>query len=1526
MRLRKLVLLSGAFALGIVFGAAALAVFAVTSTQFGRDWVREVVVAQLRPSVHGTLFVGRLGGSLLGDVTLDSLEVRDKLDSVFLASGPIRVSFDVRDLMDRKIVLRSVEVTRPFIRVKEHTDGEWNWRHIFPREKAQPRLTPRGREFGDYIVIDSAVIHDGHVLVVQRWLPDDSLTGGRRDSAIRVALADTHVEIRADSEGYMRSLRWKALNALTGRVRLAHPDSQGEQFAVRQVAFIETDPPFRLQNAHGTVRKNDDSVWIALDRFELPHTVAQGRGKIWWGSRLPMRWDLALQSDSAGLADFAWIHPSIPDKGGGAVRVAIHNKRDNLRAMEYVLTGLDARSFRSRIKGAMTFVVGEPVLGLTNVALTLAPANFDLLRRFNEGPFPFDWQGDLRGTIRGIGGPVNRLVVSDAQLLYDDANVSGAVSRLRGRGMLDILKPALTKFLAFHVDADHLDLRTAQALNADFPRLNGAVRGRLTLDSVWTDVRFSQAELTHADGPGDSTIATGSGRMTLGQGRDPIRYDLDVAFAPLALTTLARSFPAIPVRGLMSGPMVIRGTVDSLEVASSEGLRGVAGTIAFAGRVDADAPRYAFNGRGTFEALDLRALSARDVPSTSIFGSFVADVEGDSLGNLRGSVSTDAGRGLVDGARLYTMRAAATIADGHLRVDTVRVESAALTLSAGGGLGLLPGVSDTLHLVAAVDSLGGLRRYLNPPGGAPLDPGLDSLVGTLAVDARLFGRTDSLALSGTVDARSILWQGNTAKSIKGRMEMRDVTGRRMLSAHLTVDTATYGALQLSHAEVDARSRDTVRTDIVARALMRAGPTALVQARMDRYPDSTAYLIDSAEVTTGDNAWRLVRPARVLDAPRGLVVDTIALRGSRRGTVSIAGLLPHAGSGVDLVVRGDAVPLADIAQLAQVTGSVRGDATLSTRITGAREAPVMALAGELRGASVGPGQLGAVRVTGSYGARRLSAALELRRDTVLALTANVQLPLDLALVPRATRLLGDSLRGRIRTVRADLSIAEAFTTAIDSSSGRLDADVQIGGTWRAPRLTGDVTVTDGAARLTGLGRVVVEHVGAVVRLLGDSMELVRVDAQSVQTRLKGGRRTGTVRLTGGIGFRDAENPVLGLRLVASGFNVIDRPGVGDVDVSGDLRLTGPFRAAELAGAITVERGDIYIRDFAQKRVVSLDNPDLYRASDSVLAAARRELPSTAADFLNTLALRNVRIEMGNDVWLRSSEASINLDGSVQVARRRLLRGLDSAQAQFTLDGQLRVKRGSYRLNIGEVVQRTFDVERGSIRFFASDAELNPALDISAIHTVRKFNLALAGQDKRIRARIGGTLNTPTLDFESADDARLSQSDLISYLVTGEPSLGVGDPTGSGTGAAGTAANALITTVGSALGDKLASLGVLDVVQIQTAGIDRSNSAANRDIGTQLLSNTRVGGGIQLGDRTYLSGNVGLCPLAQQQSSRTLSITDYLGLKVEYRINGTYSLSAGVEPSTSGLQCSDKDVRGFASTPPQVGLDFTGVWRF
>src|SRR6185312_2222849 len=168
--------------------------------------------------------------------------------------------------------------------------------------------------------------------------------------------------------------------------------------------------------------------------------------------------------------------------------------------------------------------IGAPILLVRNVDVRADPVNFDLIRTLNGKPFPEDWQGDLNGTVKARGGPLTHFVVDDARGSFTDAHVRGAVSRFSGNGELDILEPAFTTFHGFHVDAQQLDLRTPEYLFPSFPRLGGFASGTATLDSSWLDVRFSNANLVHQDGPGDPTRLTGSGRITYGE--PYMQYDL----------------------------------------------------------------------------------------------------------------------------------------------------------------------------------------------------------------------------------------------------------------------------------------------------------------------------------------------------------------------------------------------------------------------------------------------------------------------------------------------------------------------------------------------------------------------------------------------------------------------------------------------------------------------------------------------------------------------------------------------------------------------------------------------------------------------------------------------------------------------------------------------------------------------------------------------------------------------------------------------------------------------------------------
>ena len=455
-----------------------------------------------------------------------------------------------------------------------------------------------------------------------------------------------------------------------------------------------------------------------MQHFDLPGSTGTGRARVVWGSGLPTRYDVRVVGDSVSLNDVAWVYPYLPRTGGGSMWLHIHNDPRDLHVLQYSLSRMDVRTTKSHLLGDITFAVGGTVLGVRDVSMTASPADWDLLRVFNGKPFPYDFQGTLTGTVRARGGPVNRFVVDEAHIAYDDAHVPGAVSRLSGRGMLDILTPAYTVFRGFDVNVERLDLRTPRALNKSFPPLGGWAEGRARLDSLWLDVRLSNADVTHHDGPAPPNHFTGGGRVTIGD--KFLTYDLALDASPLSLTTLARSYPMLTARGLLTGPMELKGTVDDLYVKTT--LTGAAGTFTYDGMVDSYEPSYALRGHGTATKLDLRTLFAPNeapagsslskTPATSLDLAFDADVRGTGVTDLAGTLALDVGRSTVDKLRLFGGVARLGFGDGRVRVDSLDVESPAFHVAARGGLGLAPNASDSLRFTATVDSLGGLRRYL----------------------------------------------------------------------------------------------------------------------------------------------------------------------------------------------------------------------------------------------------------------------------------------------------------------------------------------------------------------------------------------------------------------------------------------------------------------------------------------------------------------------------------------------------------------------------------------------------------------------------------------------------------------------------------------------------------------------------------------------------------------------------------------------------------------------------------------------
>ena len=1529
MTRRRAVVLGSAMVLGIIGVVILVGIVMLTQSPYGRDLVRQVVESQLRGAVQGRVHIGTVGGNLLTGVTIDSIEIRDPSDSIFVATGQIRVHYDPRDLLDRRLIVSRLEVHRPVVRITRGADRQWNFRRIFGRRSPGAPPRPRG-SLGELIVANNVIIHDGEFTLAMPWQPDRDLTGAARDSAIAYGLQREDEDIRVADSGYVRRRYWTNIDARLAHARIAHPDSAGLRFVISSMDVIEFDPPFQVSGLVGDVQVRGDSVLMDVAKFNLPGSTGSGHGRIWWGSDLPVRYDIHVRGDSVSLADVAWIDSSIPREGSGSTLLHIRNNRDNLRILEFALSEMDVRSHESHVRGSMTFGNGAPSLLITDVDLDMEPMDFRLLEAFAGRPFPLPWRGTITGNVRGRGGPVERFRLDSSYVVFADANVPGATARGSARGVVDISDPANPVFRGVAANVDAFDLRTAQFLNPAFPRLRGTVSGQAVLDSVWTDVRVSDATITHMDGSAPRTTLTGGGRVTLGE--TYVAYELDMLADSISYSVLAASYPGFPLRGNAAGPLWVAGTIADMELAGR--LSGPAGALEFNTRLDSELPSYAASGVLDLDDVDLSALLDRlDVPASRVAASIEGSVRGSSMADLEGNLNALIFESLLDQIPVDAGGARMTFANGIARVDTLHLSSSVAKVEASGGIGLARHTADSLLVRVATGSLDAWRGLMGAPATSS-DAGGDSLSGDIRLDMTFAGTlappepgsdSGTLGVRATLAVRDLDMPELRAAAVDGTARFSDLRGSPSGTVSLNVDSARVGRYSISSAQGNVRfdgsreGRITLGAQLTSRASVHGSAAVLLSGNesMRVYVDSLAAMVRSP---AGDErTWRLERPALLASTRVGFEMDTLALRGPDGARLLAAGVLPVIDS-LNAVIIAERVPLRDVGAVAQIPVPLDGAVTMTFLARGVRDAPRYVFDGRTIGARVGEVQTDELRIRGEYERRRLSTDLVLARADNVLVRARTDVPVDLAIVPRSRRVLYEPLSGYIQANRVDLSALETFTSAIRNASGTFTIDARLNGTPASPRMNGSLAVNGGALDIPQLGTVRLRDLNADVQFLSDSVDVRGVTAAS------GSQRLSSLLLRGGIGFSPGDLPRLGLELQLQNFHVVGRPRLADLDVSTtpNLRLRGPLDALVLTGGVRVERGTVYLPELSGKQLIALDDPELYTIVDTTRAENRTLLPAAPSTVTN-LTLRDVEVVMGDEVWLRGPEANVILGGRLSLTTTPA--GTEDISGRpverLALLGALTADRGTYRLNLG-VVQRTFEIEQGTVRFFG-ESEFNPGLDIRGLYTVHRVDPRAAQPDVRIRATIGGTLADPELSIGGADDARITESDALSYLVLGVPSLQVGGVQQSNQH---TATALAISSIGSYLTDRAAG-GLFDYVTFQTGGLDAAESGFG-DASQTLLAGSRLGLGLQVSDRAFVSLQAGLCQVVDAAYGRGFRATDFagsLGVKLDYRLSQALIFSAGVEPGASALYCRTTDAaRGFAPTPQQWTFDLFRTWRF
>ena len=302
-----------------------------------------------------------------------------------------------------------------------------------------------------------------------------------------------------------------------------------------------------------------------------------------------------------------------------------------------------------------------------------------------------------------------------------------------------------------------------------------------------------------------------------------------------------------------------------------------------------------------------------------------------------------------------------------------------------------------------------------------------------------------------------------------------------------------------------------------------------------------------------------------------------------------------------------------------------------------------------------------------------------------------------------------------TLREQGMLSGLFPGLLQESMGDCSFDLQGGGSWNRPLISGTLSLQRAGAYLPAPG-IRLRDVSLAARLEGGVIRVESFRAVSGSGSLNG---SGTVRLDG---LR-----LSGYRGVLRGenFQAVYLPELR-LKVNPELTFEGTMEKCAVRGTITVP--ELLVNDPPSAAVV--------QPSSDVVVPGRKDAPAAMSgpefDIVTTVTL-------GDSVVIRSRGLDARLEGGV-----RLAVGRDGAA---TGNGEIRVSRGSY-VFYGIML----DIERGRALF--KGPVQRPTLDILAVRTVESVKAGVA---------VTGTPENPVITLYSAPG--MADVDVLSYIMLG-----------------------------------------------------------------------------------------------------------------------------------------------------------------
>jgi hypothetical protein len=1048
-------------------------------------------------------------------------------------------------------------------------------------------------------------------------------------------------------------------------------------------------------------------------------------------------------------------------------------------------------------------------------------------------------------------------------------------SAIRGALGLEVGGGRPVELRSLDVTLDPLTVATLERSTGPLP-YDGELRGRVSGSAGALDFAVVASLTAPEVGPFDLRL---TGRAALADEGLALR-SLVVEFQDLPLVALRPITPGIPLRGVATGRVAMEGAPSEVPIRLDVRLTlaPTGGEAAVAGTLDLTGPVVAYDLSGQLSGVQLDSVLAVDVPPVAIDARFGVVGRGLALPEASARLDLEGRFTGWEAAPGDTLVVRLALSEGLLTVETASIRLATLELEGAGVWALEPPSRGALRYRLAIGSLEPWGPYL------PFLPDAETS-GSIRTEGTLAGTLDQPQFEGAAEGEELVYGGWAVSDAEARYA-------------LTLGGPTpVVVLDLFAHGIDAPGAGTYDTASVRFRL--TPPVFALDLRADRVGDGLIEVLADGRVQDGrgegairrmnidldGQRWTLARPAGIRwgDGEAVAIQGFVLREEGGEGRVAIDGRLPPTAGGLRVEVV--ALPIDAVLGALGREADATGDLTATIEVTGTGENPQIQAEFDLENVTVREVRFTGVRGELQYTGRQLSARAMATVDTLagatLELRASVPLSLTLDLPPRASLIDTGPVEASLEAEAVPLVVLESFTTQVEDAEGTLDARVVLSGTPADPRLEGSLTVQNGALTVPAMNQRYREITADLV-LEGGTVEVRELRARS----------DGWAQVTGTIVFEELTRPVADLTISFDRFRAMgveDRQGAA---VWGELQVLGPLSEPTVTGRLELDDGWIAIPALARRGFEG----DTIDGVELEPLPGEEPAPPEGGPWLGGVNAEIV-VEAGDNLWFTTEEAEAQLAGEVVI---------NVTDGELRITGVLEGERGTLTFRAGPIVRR-FDIVRAQIRFLG-EPDPNPELDITASRIV----IDPVGRELEILAQLGGTLREPTLSLSTPGGVPIPESELLSYLLFGQPSFALTEGILPGEAVLETTLSELATIE---LEEALAGTLGLDIVQV------RSGAAAGPfgPLGIRTLVIGR-----EVAEDVFLTVESGLATLFGPGDA---SVTNPWAVRLEWRIRPGSTLRVGYEPVDRG-----RLFRGLVSGLPvvrpeqQFTVDYRLRWTY